>query len=474
MKEDINNPLNIQDEFLRDLYKQHKKLEVFEYDDIEAITKDFAAIIEYDNSVSNQSTFYYSEDCDIQELSKIEVMDKDAYIAKRMYKKSYDETTITMRLFSLFMKINLNKRLHIHAKQPFLKIAKDTYEKSFFDPKEELKEFDLKNCDELKEALSEEFYFQKFSADSEYDILELDDYVKQKLLEIFNKYNILFKVVIKDNLLRLEIELPTGTFESEYSILYNIEKTFEEVLDIFLNLERVNDNIRFNNIGNNYSNVKNLIFDLDNTIIFDTDADSEYYRDALINSGYSDDYFYGIYQVIDDYDKSITEDNPYYNKREMLDFINESLQQNFSLQVIDEIQKVVGKEWTKRILISKDVLEYLSSKYNLYIYTNYYQEAQTERIKNIGYDKYFKKIFGADKYGCKQFKKCFEKVLKEIGAKPEECIMIGDAKSRDIVAANNMNMKSILFDYNGRRDKKEIVAKDYFVIKDMNELKRIL
>lgn len=229
----LNNPLNIQDEFLRDLYKQHKKLEFFEYDDIEAITKDLAAIIEYDNSVSNQSTFYYSEDCDIQELNKIEVRNKEAYIAKRMYKKSYDETTITMRLFSLFMKINLNKRLHIHAKQPFLKIAKDTYENSFFVPKEELKEFDLKNCDELKEALSEEFYFQKFSADSEYDILELDDYVKQKLLEIFNKYNILFKVVIKDNLLRLEIELPTGTFESEYSILYNIEKTFEEVLDIF-------------------------------------------------------------------------------------------------------------------------------------------------------------------------------------------------------------------------------------------------
>ena len=119
-------------------------------------------------------------------------------------------------------------------------------------------------------------------------------------------------------------------------------------------------------------------------------------------------------------------------------------------------------------------MDYLFSKYNLYVYTNYYQDVQKERIKNIGYLKYFKKIFGANKYGCKQYKKCFENVLNEIGAKSEECIMIGDDKSRDIQAANNLGMQSILYDYNGKRDKKEIQLKDYIVINNMDKLLEIL
>ena len=98
----------------------------------------------------------------------------------------------------------------------------------------------------------------------------------------------------------------------------------EGLLEIFGELERTNDKVRFNSVANNYHEVKNLIFDLDNTIIFDTEEDSEYYREALENAGFTDDYFYGIYQVIDYYDKAITEDNPYYNEKEMLDFINES------------------------------------------------------------------------------------------------------------------------------------------------------
>lgn len=222
------------------------------------------------------------------------------------------------------------------------------------------------------------------------------------------------------------------------------------------------------------SKIKNLIFDLDNTIILDMEEDSEYYKEALTNTGFEDKDYYEVYQAIDEYDKFISEEEPYYDEKKMLEFINKYLKKEFNLNFIKELNRVVGREWTKRVIIPEEILKYLSSKYNLYVYTNYFQEAQIERIKNIGYIKYFEKVFGADKYGCKQFKKCFESVLKEINAKPEECIMIGDNKSRDIIGANNLNMKSILYDYNNRRDVKEIIAKDYIVIKDMNELKHLL
>ena len=140
------------------------------------------------------------------------------------------------------------------------------------------------------------------------------------------------------------------------------------------------------------------------------------------------------------------------------------------MKLIDEILKLSGKYWTKRVIIDENTIRKLSEKFNLYVYTNYYTKVQENRLRNIGYLKYFKKVFGADKYGSKVFKKAFEKVLKEINAKPEECIMIGDDKSRDILAANNVGMKSILYDYTGEKSKKIVDVKDYIVIRDFDKI----
>lgn len=198
--------------------------------------------------------------------------------------------------------------------------------------------------------------------------------------------------------------------------------------------------------------IKNLIFDLDDTIIKDEVEDSLCYKEALINCGYNGENYKAIYEAIDKYDKLITEDNMYYDKNEMLNTINKLLHTNYDIKLIDEMLKLSGKYWTKRVIIKEDILKKLSEKYNLYVYTNYFTEVQENRLKNIGYLKFFKKVFGADKYGSKPFKKSFEIVLNEISAKPKECIMIGDNIARDILAANNIGMKSILYDYNGKRD----------------------
>lgn len=462
------------DIFVIDFFKKYPKKAFSEADDVDAMKSDFSTIIEYDYSVSQKRDYYYMDGSVISDISKVKIADRDGYISKRFYSTQSNSYRAEAKCLNIFLKLNLDSRLHITSNLSFSKNKREIYEENFLDAQKYIIEYDSNNFKEARENLSDEFYNQKFSEKSNQEVLEIDKFVKQKLLNILNNYNIDFYVALKDNLLRIELKRPLDRFDTGYEFLYDMEKTFDEILEIFLELERVNDNIRFSNMENDYSKIKNIIFDLDNTIIFDTEEDSEYYREALINAGFSDDYFYGIYQVIDDYDKSITEDNPYYNEQEMLDFINYSLDQNFSMEVIDGIKEVAGREWTKRTLISNEILEYLFSKYNLYIYTNYFQEVQAERIKNIGYSKYFKGIFGADKYGCKQFKKCFERVLKEINAKPEECVMIGDDKSRDIIAANNVNMKSILFDYNGGRDKKEITAKNYIIIKDMKELEKIL
>lgn len=227
-------------------------------------------------------------------------------------------------------------------------------------------------------------------------------------------------------------------------------------------------------MNKNYLNVKNIFFDLDNTLIFDEDTDSEYYKEALSNLGYNENNFYKIYVAIDEYEKSLTEENCFYNEKEMLEFINKSLDEDYRIELIAELRKAIEENWIKRPLIKEDLLEKLSKKYNLYVYTNYFGASQAKRLENIGYKKYFKKVFGADEYGCKPYKKNFETILNEICSRPEDCIMIGDTKKMDILAANNIGMQSILFDYDGKRDNKAIELKDYIVIKNMNDLDKIL
>ncbi len=219
--------------------------------------------------------------------------------------------------------------------------------------------------------------------------------------------------------------------------------------------------------------IKNLFFDLDDTIIKDDKSDAEEYKEALKKYGYNEEDYLDVYVAIDQYERDFTEEDNIYDKKKMIDFINNYMNKNYSYNLMDDLIKAAEK-WTKRIILTEDIVSKLSEKYNLYIYTNYFKNSQIKRIETIGYSKYFKKIFSADVYGSKPFKSAFQKILDELGTIPEECMLIGDTKAKDIAAASNIGMKSILYDYNGKRDNKEVKVENYVVIKDMKELLKIL
>lgn len=223
-----------------------------------------------------------------------------------------------------------------------------------------------------------------------------------------------------------------------------------------------------------YLQVKNIFFDLDDTIIKHEKRDILAYKEALKNCGYDEKDYLKVYTQIDAYEKKFTEKKNGFDRKDLIDFINKTLNKNYSYKLMNELIRTVGKYWIGYILLEEEIVKKLSEKYNLYIYTNFFLESQQKRIELIGYSKYFKKIFASDIYGGKPFKSSFIKILEELNVKTEECIMIGDTKGTDILAANNIGMKSILFDYDGKRDKKEIKAENYIVIKDMKELLEIL
>lgn len=117
-----------------------------------------------------------------------------------------------------------------------------------------------------------------------------------------------------------------------------------------------------------------------------------------------------------------------------------------------------------------EVLEYLSSKYNLHIITNGFADVQGKKIENSGIADYFKTITNSEKAGVKKpHKDIFEFALSLANTKKENSIMIGDCMVADINGANDFGMKSILFD-------PQNIENEYQGLKifDLIELKDIL
>lgn len=220
--------------------------------------------------------------------------------------------------------------------------------------------------------------------------------------------------------------------------------------------------------------IKNIIFDLDNTLIEDKDEDILYYKEALSNLSYDENDYKNIYDALGDYELNLTEDDLFYSKEKAMDFVNKKLNKNYSLSLMDELNKVIAKYWCKHLFIQESTLKYLSSKYNLYVFSNWFKDAQLGRLENIGFSKYFKDIFTPEFYGAKPFKAAYQNVLDTLNCSPAECVMIGDSKFSDIFGSTNIGMNAILFDYDGNRDKKEINAQNYSIITDLKDLETIL
>jgi putative hydrolase of the HAD superfamily len=95
-----------------------------------------------------------------------------------------------------------------------------------------------------------------------------------------------------------------------------------------------------------------------------------------------------------------------------------------------------------------EVLDYLSSKYQLHIITNGFEEVQHIKLSASGLLKYFDVIVLSEKVGVKKpHPFIFKKALSSSGANVENSIMIGDDWYADIYGAQRVNMDNIYFNY---------------------------
>lgn len=122
---------------------------------------------------------------------------------------------------------------------------------------------------------------------------------------------------------------------------------------------------------------------------------------------------------------------------------------------------------------ARDLLEYLRSKYKVYVASNASMHQQTNRMKKAELDGYIDGYFVSEEIGFpKPQKEFFDACFKSLpDVKPQDVVMIGDSLSADIKGACEYGLKTIW--YNHRNEPTSDVKCDYIVSR-LSEVKNIL
>lgn len=124
------------------------------------------------------------------------------------------------------------------------------------------------------------------------------------------------------------------------------------------------------------------------------------------------------------------------------------------LGLLDEaLANQMGEEYvslcpTKKLLLpfALDMLKYLHEKYPLYILTNGFSDVQAVKLESAGILHFFKGVYTGEEFGVSKPEKAyFRGVMKEVGARPQECLMIGDNLKTDILGAQNAGIDHIYY-----------------------------
>lgn len=90
------------------------------------------------------------------------------------------------------------------------------------------------------------------------------------------------------------------------------------------------------------------------------------------------------------------------------------------------------------------VLETLHAKYQLALVTNGNDQAQRNKVAQIGFEKYFDVIVTSEQAGKKKpAPNVYALALEKLHLKKEEVIFVGDTFSTDIIGAHRFGMDAI-------------------------------
>lgn len=215
--------------------------------------------------------------------------------------------------------------------------------------------------------------------------------------------------------------------------------------------------------------IKRVIFDIDNTLIpWESEYDKEIEKTIdELNIQYTEQEYKEIRKAFSEYEKV----NYRFDKKLMLDYINNYMKKQYPIEFVDKVLERWGKCVPEKIEDSvKDTLMYLKNKYEMVILTDWFAKEQINRLEILCINKYFSQVYSAEKTNRKPFKEAFLNAIAD--NKPEECIMIGDSLERDINGAIKAGLKAVYYNPNETPDYKG--KKGYIIINKLEQLKEVL
>ena len=119
-----------------------------------------------------------------------------------------------------------------------------------------------------------------------------------------------------------------------------------------------------------------------------------------------------------------------------------------------------------------EVLETLRKDYKVALLSNGYADSQHAKIDHVDIEKYFDEVIVTGDYGIhKPDPRIFEIMAEKLGVKCEECMMVGDVFSTDILGARNANMTPVWIILD---DERPAIYYDGYRINNLNEIYEIL
>lgn len=207
---------------------------------------------------------------------------------------------------------------------------------------------------------------------------------------------------------------------------------------------------------------KKLIFDLDGTLLF-LSNDWEPAYQAFIDKFNLKITPKDLFSCIGTFE--LNNSDIIVTKKILCDYINSRLNIILTEEMLNELNKYYNNIPLLDTDKIYDLLEYLSSKYELFAYSNWFTEEQEYRLERYDLKKFFKKVYGWDIIPLKPSK---EGPLQITNGNIDDYIMIGDTIETDILIPNSLGMETIFY------NRKNIEQNKYKEIKTIYELKEIL
>lgn len=208
--------------------------------------------------------------------------------------------------------------------------------------------------------------------------------------------------------------------------------------------------------------IKKIVFDLDNTLLFLSDEWEENFKRFIdkynLNISVND-----LFLCIGNFEKNIK--NIVVSKQKLSEYVSNDLSIDFTTDMILELSEIYNNTSLLNTDTIYDILNYLSEKYELIAYTNWFTDDQIKRLKKYDLDKFFTKVYGWDILPKKPSKKGLSEIIKNYNI--ENYIFIGDSIELDLEVPYSMGIATIFYN---RKNIKQNKYKEIFKIEGIKNI----